>query len=329
MASSATGVRGHTASHEVYGERAERSLGREYAKLEESSKKFDEGFFATEGNEKPLRNRYTNIQPYASTVVGRGPNYINANWVFDRQKGLIATQGCLSNANPDAFKHTTPAFLQMAQSTNAAAIVVVANETEQNRAKFESYWSDVEPKHFEELQVTSANPKMLYVPSEDKREFIVQRDLTISGPSKIHTVALFHLKNWPDHGTVAPETLAELVKHVDEYMQSHPGQSLITHCSAGVGRTGVFLAVYHEYQKLKAKLESGKEIVFSTRYIEEAVQTLRSPEKGRHPGMVQSEEQYILAQRALYLLVSELHAEKKAERAANVNPFDALGEVEA
>ena len=48
--------------------------------------------------------------------------------------------------------------------------------------------------------------------------------------------------NWPDHGI--PENPEHFLKFVNYFQQNlNPGDPCLVHCSAGVGRTGVTIAV--------------------------------------------------------------------------------------
>ena len=58
---------------------------------------------------------------------------------------------------------------------------------------------------------------------ENGNEVIVQRNIKVNGK----TIVQYHLQNWPDHHTVSPETLAELVK-----LASNRKEKLLAHCSA-------------------------------------------------------------------------------------------------
>ena len=53
----------------------------------------------------------------------------------------------------------------------------------------------------------------------------------------------FHLTSWPDHGV--PESVSPLMKFHQQMLNScnTRGGPLLVHCSAGVGRTGTFIAL--------------------------------------------------------------------------------------
>ncbi|KAI5297838.1 hypothetical protein KEM56_004502, partial [Ascosphaera pollenicola] len=76
--------------------------------------------------------------------------------------------------------------------------------------------------------------------------------LTIGGDSK--TVYHYHFQNWPDHGHPEPEdrdAIVTLSKMTAEKANS-PLNPRIVHCSAGVGRTGTFIALDHLLRALRS-----------------------------------------------------------------------------
>lgn len=78
------------------------------------------------------------------------------------------------------------------------------------------------------------------------RKFNVRYD----GQERVVTHYWYH--NWPDQ--MAPsqtQTLMALIQKIQEDKeQLHPEAPILAHCAAGVGRTGVFMALYHASQKL-------------------------------------------------------------------------------
>ncbi|NXC68410.1 PTPRJ phosphatase, partial [Anhinga anhinga] len=74
-----------------------------------------------------------------------------------------------------------------------------------------------------------------------------------STTSERHTVRQFHFTSWPDHGV--PETTDLLInfRHlVHEYSSQNPTDCpTLVHCSAGVGRTGTFIAIDRLIQQIE------------------------------------------------------------------------------
>lgn len=85
-----------------------------------------------------------------------------------------------------------------------------------------------------------------------------------------HLIQQFHFTGWPDHGVPKFATaLLEFHKKVDEYHKHKSYQPMLVHCryictshliihfhhdySAGVGRSGMFIAINTEIQRMKKK----------------------------------------------------------------------------
>ncbi len=66
--------------------------------------------------------------------------------------------------------------------------------------------------------------------------------LKIPTGSSEHTVRAFAMPHWRDNQGVDPNELLALVLKVREEVRTTPDSLLLVHCSAGVGRTGTFLA---------------------------------------------------------------------------------------
>ncbi|XP_034786442.1 tyrosine-protein phosphatase non-receptor type 20 isoform X17 [Pan paniscus] len=56
-----------------------------------------------------------------------------------------------------------------------------------------------------------------------------------------HAVKQLQFTKWPDHGT--PASADSFIKYIRYARKSHLTGPMVVHCSAGIGRTGVFLCV--------------------------------------------------------------------------------------
>ena len=69
-----------------------------------------------------------------------------------------------------------------------------------------------------------------------------------------HEVTHFHYTAWPDHGVPSDATsLINFIKRVREAQPHSTEVPLLVHCSAGVGRTGTFIAIDIEMQRIEAE----------------------------------------------------------------------------
>ena len=65
-------------------------------------------------------------------------------------------------------------------------------------------------------------------------------------------VTHFFYLAWPDHGV--PSNAMSLINFIERVRLSHPPSHphpLLVHCSAGVGRTGTFIVLDMELQRIK------------------------------------------------------------------------------
>ncbi|NXO44805.1 PTPRJ phosphatase, partial [Locustella ochotensis] len=232
--------------------------------------------FAAELPENRGKNRYNNVLPYDISRVklsnqssGTG-DYINANYMpgYNSKKAFIAAQGPLPNTIED--------FWQMIWEKSIYSIVMLTKCVEQARTKCEQYWPDKQPKSYGDIIVTMVSEVVL--PEWTIRDFTVEK----SNTPESHTVRQFHFTSWPDHGV--PETTDLLInfRHlVHEYNSQNPMDSpTLVHCSAGVGRTGTFIAIDRLIQQME--MENAVDVYG-------VVYDLRM----HRPLMVQTEDQYV------------------------------------
>ncbi|KAF7245563.1 Receptor-type tyrosine-protein phosphatase eta [Varanus komodoensis] len=205
--------------------------------------------FAAELPENKGKNRYNNVLPYdisrVKLSVQNHPNtdYINANYMpgYNSKKEFIAAQGPLPSTVQD--------FWRMIWEKNIYTIVMLTKCIEQGRTKCEEYWPNKQSKNYGDITVAMTSEIVL--PEWTIRDFsMAKSDLLES-----HPVRQFHFTSWPDHGV--PETTDLLIsfRHlVKEYMkQNPPGSPTLVHCSAGVGRTGTFIAIDRLIQQIETE----------------------------------------------------------------------------
>ncbi|XP_023681514.2 receptor-type tyrosine-protein phosphatase beta isoform X1 [Paramormyrops kingsleyae] len=202
--------------------------------------------------ENRSKNRYNNILPYDSTRVKLSyvdddpcSDYLNASYIpgnsFRRE--YIATQGPLPGTKDD--------FWKMVWEQNVHNIVMVTQCVEKGRVKCDRYWPvDQDALYYGDLIVQMQSESVL--PEWTIREF------TICNEDQVRysrVVRQFHYTVWPDHGV--PETtqsLVQFVRTVRDYINRTPSSGpTVVHCSAGVGRTGTFIALDRALQQLDAK----------------------------------------------------------------------------
>ncbi|XP_050566918.1 receptor-type tyrosine-protein phosphatase eta isoform X1 [Cygnus atratus] len=232
--------------------------------------------FAAEIPENRGKNRYNNVLPYdisrvkLSDLNSVTDDYINANYMpgYISKKAFIAAQGPLSNTIED--------FWRMIWEKNIYSIVMLTKCVEQARTKCEQYWPDKQGETYGDIAVTMVLETVL--PEWTIRDFNVENANT----QESRMVRQFHFTSWPDHGV--PETTDLLINfrhHVHEYSSQNPIDSpVLVHCSAGVGRTGTFIAIDRLIQQIEIE---------NTVDVYGVVYDLRM----HRPLMVQTEDQYV------------------------------------
>ncbi|XP_069125795.1 receptor-type tyrosine-protein phosphatase epsilon-like [Argopecten irradians] len=232
-------------------------------------------------NQNKAKNRFKSTFPYDHSrvvleTVGKDPHsdYINANYIDSVTKSAeyIATQGPRPGTVND--------FWRMIWQLNTGKIVMLTNLIEGGRPKCDKYW----PDEGQPLTTTNFN---IILDRERSYAFYIIRDLTVTEKKTktVRQIHQFHYTTWPDHGTPDPNELIVFHQRVKNYEARLTGK-MVVHCSAGIGRTGTFLA-------LDALLDYGKE----TGNVD-VLQYVKTMRKDR-VNMVQTAEQYIAVHQLL------------------------------
>ncbi|KAL4608298.1 receptor-type tyrosine-protein phosphatase F isoform X3 [Arapaima gigas] len=220
-----------------------------------------------------FKNRLVNIMPFESTRVClqpirgvEGSDYINASYIdgYRQQKAYIATQGPLAE--------TTEDFWRMLWEHNSTIVVMLTKLREMGREKCHQYWPAERSARYQYFVV---DPMAEYnMPQYILREFKV----TDARDGQSRTIRQFQFTDWPEQGV--PKTgegfidfIGQVHKTKEQFGQDGP---ITVHCSAGVGRTGVFITLSIVLERMRYE---GVVDLFQT------VKTLRT----QRPAMVQTE----------------------------------------
>ncbi|XP_077207080.1 FERM and PDZ domain-containing protein 2 isoform X3 [Paroedura picta] len=224
---------------------------------------------APENREK---NRYRDILPYDETRVpiGEMKGYINASYIHmqvgKEELFYISAQGPLPCTMND--------FWQMVWENHSNVIAMITKEMERGTPKCHRYWP--EPPHTSldllRFQLQLDNYQIL--------DCFIIRVIEITNKRTQEKRMVHHLQfiSWPDHGT--PRSSENLIRFVRFMRKTHQTGPIITHCSAGIGRSGVLLCV----DVLLTYIE--KDMPFN---IKKIVRDLRH----QRFGMIQTKEQYV------------------------------------
>ncbi|XP_065924918.1 receptor-type tyrosine-protein phosphatase alpha [Magallana gigas] len=221
------------------------------------------------------KNRFKTTFPYDhSRVILRGSgeassDYINANFISstDSENQYIASQGPKQNTLND--------FWTMIWQENVSQIVMLTNLKEGVKIKCTHYWP-------EETRARLYGNIVIKNVEEKEYAFYIIRKLTVSlkEQNKSRVVTQYHYTTWPDHGTPDPLSLVVFHSHVMRTMTNRNKSPILVHCSAGIGRTGTYIALDALYKAGKA---SGKI------NVAEYVKIMRA----NRMNMVQTYEQYM------------------------------------
>ncbi|XP_036091419.1 tyrosine-protein phosphatase non-receptor type 7 isoform X2 [Rousettus aegyptiacus] len=236
------------------------------------------------------KDRYKTIlpNPQSRVCLGRAQSqqegdYINANYIrgYDGQeKVYIATQGPMPNTVSD--------FWEMVWQEEASLIIMLT-QLQEGKEKCVRYWPTKEDTY---------GPFRICSQEEEERPEYTVRRLAVQHQEECRSVKHVLFSAWPDHQT--PESAGPLLRLVAEVEDSlEPAASarpIVIHCSAGIGRTGCFIATRIGCQQLKARGEVD---------ILGIVCQLRL-DRG---GMIQTTEQYQFLHRALALYAAQLPGE--------------------
>ncbi|XP_049810526.1 tyrosine-protein phosphatase 10D isoform X2 [Schistocerca nitens] len=190
------------------------------------------------------KNRFTNILPYDHSRFKlqpvddeEGSDYINANYVpgHNSPREFLVTQGPLHSTRDD--------FWRMCWESNSRAIVMLTRCIEKGREKCDHYWPyDTMPVYYGDISVQILNDS--HYPDWSVTEFMMCR----GDVSRV--IRHFHFTTWPDFGVPSPpQTLVRFVRAFRERVG--PDQRpIVVHCSAGVGRSGTFIALDRLLQQI-------------------------------------------------------------------------------
>ncbi|XP_005375261.1 PREDICTED: tyrosine-protein phosphatase non-receptor type 7 isoform X1 [Chinchilla lanigera] len=265
--------------------------------LEEEFLKIPSNFVSPEDLDIPghaSKDRYKTIlpNPQSRVCLGRAQSqedgdYINANYIrgYDGQeKVYIATQGPMPNTMLD--------FWEMVWQEDVCLIVMLT-QLREGKEKCVHYWPTEEETY---------GPFQIRIQDMKERPEYTVRHLTIQHQEECRSVKHILFSAWPDHQT--PESagpLLRLVAEVDESPETATNTGpIVVHCSAGIGRTGCFIATRIGCQQLKARREVD---------ILGIVCQLRL-DRG---GMIQTAEQYQFLHHTLALYAAQLPQEPRPD----------------
>ncbi|WAR05223.1 PTPRT-like protein, partial [Mya arenaria] len=251
------------------------------------------------------KNRYRNDASRAVLPFLRGDSdsdFINASYIdgYCKPRKYIAAQGPLENTICDTWR--------MIHSEDIKIIVMVTNIMEFGKKKCFKYWPD------DRATYGKCNVKLDQI--EEYADFVVRHfTYNMEGPRFERKLIQFQYTSWPDINV--PGTALSLVQFWRKVRQSELVEYTpwMVHCSAGVGRTGSFIAIDYLYEqgKVDGKLN-----------IPDTVNVLRE----QRMNMVQTKEQYLYLHEVITELLDPIgqivNPEKGMRLQSTVNEYNTL-----
>ncbi|XP_046583628.1 receptor-type tyrosine-protein phosphatase alpha-like [Haliotis rubra] len=253
--------------------------------VEEEFKRLPDGFVhPCEESRKPentKKNRFKGYYPYDHNRVmlqddrdGRRGDYINASFLdgYKKERYYIAAQGPYKPNIVDDF-------WRMIWQEGVKVVVMVTSLVEGGRMKCLQYWPEEGTQEYGGITVTMETVNEL-------SDFTI-RKLTASKQKKSMNRQIYHFNftSWPDHGVPNAFSLLEFMWRV-KGICGRPAEPIIVHCSAGIGRTGTYIAI--ESLLDQAAAEDAVDVV-----------SFVSNMRGQRKGMIQTSDQYGFVYRAV------------------------------
>ncbi|XP_023053876.2 tyrosine-protein phosphatase non-receptor type 13 isoform X4 [Piliocolobus tephrosceles] len=244
--------------------------------------------------ENRRKNRYKNILPYDATRVPLGDEggYINASFikipVGKEEFVYIACQGPLPSTVGD--------FWQMIWEQKSTVIAMMTQEVEGEKIKCQRYWPNILGK----TTMVSNRLRLALVRMQQLKGFVM-RAMTLEDiqTREVRHISHLNFTAWPDHDTPSqPDDLLTFISYMRHIHRSGP---IITHCSAGIGRSGTLICIDVVLGLISQDLDFD---------ISDLVRCMRLQ---RH-GMVQTEDQYIFCYQVILYVLTRLQAEEEQKQ---------------
>jgi len=167
------------------------------------------------------KNRYNDILA-VDKYIPLSDEYINASYIFNQH---IACQAPLPNTKNE--------FWEMVWTNDVSAIVMLTDLIENRKIKAHIYYPI-------EGNIIIGNISIAIESISESNSLIVRKFKLVCGNNTKY-VNHYHYKGWKD-GSIPTDinTFVELIHS----LRDQPHNRICVHCSAGIGRTGVFLATY-------------------------------------------------------------------------------------
>ncbi|XP_064626554.1 uncharacterized protein LOC135487103 [Lineus longissimus] len=209
-----------------------------------------------------LKNRFKNVCAYdhsrviLSNISPGVTDYINASYIksYDKSLAYIASQGPVPASVADMW--------EMIWQEKVAKVVMLTGFWESSKEKCSRYFEPEGTHLYRDISV-----RVLETIKE--QGFEIKTMQVIKGKIRRH-IHHFHFTAWPDHGVPChPAAILHLREAVNR-TKSEEGLDgpIVVHCSAGVGRTGTYIAI--DYLITQAEATGELNFIECTRNLRDA-----------------------------------------------------------
>lgn len=195
------------------------------------------------------KNRFSNVLPFdvnrvklRVTTGESGSDYINASYVhsYHERDSFIATQGPKQNTIGD--------FWRMIFEKEVSTIVMLTPLVDRGRERCTMYWprDKEDPICVENITVyllNVANPTAEYTVRTFSISIKNREDETT------RQIKQYHYYSWTN--SESPSSGKPLIRMIDQMKNQKKNGPVVVHCSAGIGRTAVFIAVHNCIEQLR------------------------------------------------------------------------------
>ncbi|ELW70211.1 Tyrosine-protein phosphatase non-receptor type 13 [Tupaia chinensis] len=183
--------------------------------------------------------------------------------------------------------------LEMIWEQKSTVIAMMTQEVEGEKIKCQRYWPNI-------LGTTTMVNDRLRLALERLQQLkgFVVRAMTLEDiqTGEVRHISHLNFTAWPDHDTPSqPDDLLTFISYMRHIHRSGP---IVTHCSAGIGRSGTLICIDVVLGLI------GQDLDFD---ISDLVRCMRLQ---RH-GMVQTEDQYIFCYQVILYVLARLQAEEE------------------
>ncbi|CAI8039711.1 Receptor-type tyrosine-protein phosphatase alpha [Geodia barretti] len=194
-----------------------------------------------------------------------GSDYINASFVNGyKQKGAyIATQCPLENTVAD--------FWRMVNEFQCGCVVMLCQLQEEGEESSCCFWPEEEGE-----SVVHGKLSVKLVSVKTHGDIVTRKLEMVEGAARLnrpHMVHLLQLTSWPLQGLPHPMAILSLIDQLTSTQMRCGNRRTVIMCSDGVSRTGTFLTIHCQLERLK------------TEGVVDFLQTIKSARLHR-PGLV-------------------------------------------